>query len=429
MKRVKRLQLITLPSIEQASGRLTVVMQPSPLQRAARLSERYGADVWLKREDLNEIRSFKIRGAYNKMVQLKKEERKRGVVCASAGNHAQGVALSCTKLGINGTIFMPVGTPLQKIDRVRKFGNNHVTIKLEGDTYDDAQKYAHAFEKEQGASYIHAFDDALTIAGQGTVGKELLEQYKDAQSPNIRKTPMVIVVPVGGGGLIAGIAAYAKLNNPAIEIIGAEPEGAASMYEAFKKKRPVALEKIDTFVDGTAVKRVGNLSFKLAKQYVSRIIKVPEGKIAKTMVELYQNEGIVTEPAGALSIAALSSLRKHIKGKTVVCIVSGGNNDILRYAEILERSLIYQGRKHYFIIQFAQKPGQLRSFLNRALGPTDDIVRFEYIKKTNTENGPALVGIEQQKREHYTSLVKRMDAIGLTYQVLSPNDLLYQYIV
>jgi len=429
MKRVKRLQLITLPSIEQASGRLTVVMQPSPLQRAARLSERYGADVWLKREDLNEIRSFKIRGAYNKMVQLKKEERKRGVVCASAGNHAQGVALSCTKLGINGTIFMPVGTPLQKIDRVRKFGNNHVTIKLEGDTYDDAQKYAHAFEKEQGASYIHAFDDALTIAGQGTVGKELLEQYKDAQSPNIRKTPMVIVVPVGGGGLIAGIAAYAKLNNPAIEIIGAEPEGAASMYEAFKKKRPVALEKIDTFVDGTAVKRVGNLSFKLAKQYVSRIIKVPEGKIAKTMVELYQNEGIVTEPAGALSIAALSSLRKHIKGKTVVCIVSGGNNDILRYAEILERSLIYQGRKHYFIIQFAQKPGQLRSFLNRALGPTDDIVRFEYIKKTNTENGPALVGIEQQQREHYTSLVKRMDAIGLTYQVLSPNDLLYQYIV
>ncbi|HLB60647.1 MAG TPA: threonine ammonia-lyase IlvA, partial [Patescibacteria group bacterium] len=318
---------------------------------------------------------------------------------------------------------------LQKIDRVRKFGNNHVTIKLEGDTYDDAQKYAHAFEKEQGASYIHAFDDALTIAGQGTVGKELLEQYKDAQSPNIRKTPMVIVVPVGGGGLIAGIAAYAKLNNPAIEIIGAEPEGAASMYEAFKKKRPVALEKIDTFVDGTAVKRVGNLSFKLAKQYVSRIIKVPEGKIAKTMVELYQNEGIVTEPAGALSIAALSSLRKHIKGKTVVCIVSGGNNDILRYAEILERSLIYQGRKHYFIIQFAQKPGQLRSFLNRALGPTDDIVRFEYIKKTNTENGPALVGIEQQQREHYTSLVKRMDAIGLTYQVLSPNDLLYQYIV
>lgn len=422
-------QLITLAHIDQAAERLTAVMQPSPLQHAARLSERCGADVWLKREDLNEIRSFKLRGAYNKMVQLKKEERERGVVCASAGNHAQGVALSCTKLKINGTVFMPVGTPLQKIDRVRKFGNNHVTIKLEGDTYDDAQKGAHEFEKEQGATYIHAFDDVLTIAGQGTVGKELLEQFKATHSAKIRKNPAVIVVPVGGGGLIAGIAEYVKQVNPGIEIIGAEPDGAASMYEAFKKKKPVTLEKIDPFVDGTAVKRVGNLSFKLAKQYVSKIIKVPEGKIAKTMVELYQNEGIVTEPAGALSIAALSSMREQIQGKTVACIVSGGNNDILRYAEILERSLIYQGRKHYFIIQFAQKPGQLRSFLNRALGPTDDIIRFEYIKKTNTENGPALVGIEQQKREHYTSLIKRMDAIGLKYRVLSPNDLLYQYIV
>lgn len=427
---------------DQASERLAKITKPSSMHSCPRLSERYGAKtVLLKREDLTEVRSFKIRGAYNKMATLSVAEQTAGVVCASAGNHAQGVAVSCTKLKIAGTIFMPTVTPLQKIERVKKFGAGYVKIILEGDTYDDAQEAAHAFEKKTHATYIHAFDDPLTIAGQGTVGKEILEQYQVAAGlvpasdkgdhkgrPNITY-PDIIVVPIGGGGLIAGISSYVKEVNPNIQVIGAEPEHAASMYEALKQNKPVTLTSIDTFVDGTAVKRVGNLSFKLARKYVDTVIKVPEGKVAKSMIELYQNEGIVAEPAGALSIAALSSLRERVAGKNVVCVISGGNNDILRYAEILERSLVYQGRKHYFIIQFAQKPGQLKQFLNEALGPNDDIVRFEYMKKTNTENGPALVGIEQPSREDYEKLLKRMDTVGINYQELSPEDMMYRYII
>jgi threonine dehydratase len=408
-------------AIEDAERRLHGVVARTPLEASARLSEIYEANILIKREDMQGVRSFKIRGAYNKIASLSAEERTRPVVCASAGNHAQGVASACARLKIRGTIFMPRITPTQKVERVEQFGGELVEIRLAGDSYDEASLAAEAYSAQTGAIFVHPFDDTATIAGQGTVGKEI----HDATGADVG----AVLVPIGGGGLAAGVASYMKARNPAVRIIGAEPAGSPSMYESLRQGRVVTLGELHTFVDGAAVRTVGQLTFELCRRYLDRVVVVPEGRICTTMIELYQNEGIITEPAGALSIAALEDLAAEIKGKTVVCILSGGNNDILRYPEIMERSLVYRGRKHYFIIEFAQKPGQLRQFVDDALGPTDDIVRFEYIKKTNKERGAALVGIELKDKADLEPLLERMGRIQLNFRRLGSEELLYEYLV
>jgi len=408
-------------AIDTAAERIQPVAVRTPLQLSKRLSKRYGARISIKREDLQDVRSFKIRGAYNKVASLSAEERARGVVCASAGNHAQGVAFACSELGIRATIFMPVITPTQKIERVKHFGGELTEVRLLGDSYDDASQAALRHCEEQGGSFVHPFDDLLTIAGQGTIGKEIWEELEGDLD--------LVVAGVGGGGLVSGIASYLKARNPALVVVGAEPAGSPSMFESLRQGRVVTLPEIDTFVDGAAVKTVGQLTFDLCRQHLERVVVVPEGKVCTTVIELYQNEGIIAEPAGALAVAALDEIADLLRGKTAVCILSGGNNDILRYPEIMERSLVYQGRKHYFIVEFAQKPGQLRQFVDRALGPTDDIVRFEYIKKTNKERGAALVGIELRDRADLQPLLQRMREIQLNCRRLGDEELLYDYLI
>jgi threonine dehydratase len=374
----------------------------------------------VKREDLQEVRSFKIRGAYNRIAALTPEEGRRGVVCASAGNHAQGVALACSNLGLQAAIFMPVVTPLQKIERVRHFGHNAVEVRLEGDTYDAAEEAARALCDERGAIFVHPFDDPLTVAGQGTIALELESE--------LGRCPDVVVAPVGGGGLIAGIAGYFGEGTELVRVVGAEPAGAASLQASREAGRPVTLDRVDTFVDGAAVRTVGRMTFELCQRFVDGVVVVPEGKVCTTMIELYQNDGIIAEPAGALSVAALDEVG-DLEGKLVVCILSGGNNDLLRYPEIVERSLVHQGRKHYFIVEFAQKPGQLRKFVDQALGPTDDIVRFEYMKKTNKERGAALVGVELRDKADLAGLMTRMEEVGINCRRLTSEELLYDYLI
>jgi threonine dehydratase len=421
-KRAVELELGRLAgSVDEAAARLEGLVARTPLQRSKRLSDRFDADIHLKREDLQEVRSFKIRGALNKIRSLSDAERHRGVVCASAGNHAQGVAQACSLDRIKGTVFMPTATPLQKVDRVRHFGGGQVTVKLVGQTYDEAGEAANRHAKETGAVLVHPFDDPVTIAGQGTVGKEIAEEMSDDLD--------CVIATIGGGGLVSGIASYLKHCRPEVRVVGAEPCGAAGMQRSLLAGRAICLDEIDTFVDGAAVKRVGDLTFELCRRYLDGVVLVPEGQACTTLIELYQNEGIVAELAGALTVAALDDLSAQIRGKTVVCVVSGGNNDLLRYPEILERSLIHQGRKHYFIVEFAQKPGQLRRFVDEALGPRDDIVRFEYMKKTNKERGAALVGIELQDSRDLEPLLRRMGEIQLEYRQLTADELLYDYLV
>jgi threonine dehydratase len=408
-------------SVSEAARRLDGVVARTPLQQSKRLSRRYNARVLIKREDLQEVRSFKIRGAYNKISQVPEADRQRGVVCASSGNHAQGVAYVCASLRIHGTIFMPAITPTQKIERVREFGGDQVEVRLVGDSYDDAHHASQRFREEHQAVFVHPFDDPLTIAGQGTVGLEIDEELHGGVD--------VVTVAVGGGGLAAGVAGYLKERDPLVRVVGVEPAGSPSMREALARGAPVTLDSIDTFVDGTAVKTVGTLTRELCDRYLERVVVVPEGKVCATVIDLYQNEGIIAEPAGALSVSALDAVAGEIEGRTVVCIMSGGNNDIQRNPEILERSLVYQGRKHYFIIEFAQKPGQLRRFVDQALGATDDIVRFEYIKKTNRERGTALVGIELLNEADLEPLQQRMREIGIDHRRLGSEELLYDYLV
>lgn len=412
---------LTIQAIERAAQRLDGVVHRTPLQYSKRLSKLYDANVYIKREDLQEVRSFKIRGAYNKISSLSEEEKEKGVVCASAGNHAQGVAFSCSELKIRGAIFMPQITPNQKIEKVKQFGGKYVTVHLVGTTFDDAYAASVKHSEETQAVYVHPFDDELVITGQGTVAKEIYEELEGKLD--------VVVSPIGGGGLTSGLGYYLKEKNPNISIIGSEPQGAAGMYTALQKGEVVKLEKIDPFVDGAAVMKVGSVTYNICKQILDDIVVVPEGKVCTTMIELYQNDGIIAEPAGALSLSSLDTVKEKIKGKTVVCVLSGGNNDILRYPDIMERSLVYLGLKHYFIIEFAQKPGQLRAFLNNALGPSDDIVLFEYMKKTNREKGPALVGIELKKKDDLKPLMEKMDAIQLKYRLLKSEDIMYNLLI
>jgi threonine dehydratase len=406
--------------INAAAETLKSVALKTPLQFHKKLSEKFKAEIYIKREDLQVVRSYKIRGAYNLIQSLTEEQRKRGVVCASAGNHAQGVAFSCRQLNIKGVIYMPAITPKQKINQVRMFGGDNIEIVLIGDTFDECQAHALEYTGAHKLTFIPPFDHLKVIEGQGTVGKEIFDEL-----PGID----YIFVPIGGGGLCAGISQYALTYSPNTKIVGVEPLGAPSMKEALKAGKPVVLDKIQRFVDGASVKKVGDITFELSKDSIVDMLLVPEGKVSSTILQLYNEDAIVAEPAGALSIAALEQYTEQIKGKKVVCILSGGNNDIDRMQEIKERSLLYEGLKHYFIVRFAQRPGALKEFVNHILGPTDDIVRFEFIQKHNKETGPALIGIEVKSQEDFKGLMERMDTYKLNYTLVNQNENLFEYLV
>lgn len=403
-----------------ARARLAGIVRHTPLEHNAKLSRRFDCDVYLKREDRQVVRSYKLRGAYNMISQLPAEALAKGVVCASAGNHAQGVALSCQKLGARGVIFMPRITPRQKVRQTEMFGAGCVEVILVGDTFDDCLAEALKHTDEHGMTFVPPFDHPRIIEGQGTVGMEILEDLPEVD---------VVIAPIGGGGLIAGLGSFLKPARPGLQLIGVEPEGAPSMTAALAQGRPVTLDKIDRFVDGAAVRRVGELPFSIGRELVDRVITVPEGQVCKSILDLYNDEAIVAEPAGALSVAALEAAAELIRGKKVVCVISGGNNDIDRMQEIKERALQYLGLKHYFLVRFPQRPGALKNFVNNVLGPNDDITRFEFIKKSERESGPALVGIELKNREDYEPLLHRMRAAQFDVKEINKEDLLFEYFI
>ena len=407
--------------IQKASGTLAEILEPTPFQKNNNLSDVYEARVYLKREDLQMVRSYKIRGAYNKIRSLAPEVLKYGIVCASAGNHAQGVAFSCNKLQIMGSIYMPVTTPKQKIEQVRMFGKEYIDIVLVGDTFDAANSAAIEYARKSGKTFIPPFDDEKIIEGQGTIGYEILSQSK--------KPLDYIFVPIGGGGLASGLGAYIKQMSPETKIIGVEPAGAPCMKVAIETGEVVELEHIDKFIDGAAVKKAGQKTYEICKEVLDDIITVPEGAVCTTIIQLYNKSAIVVEPAGALSIAALRFYAEEIKGKNVACIISGSNNDITRMEEIREKSLIYEGLKHYFIVSFPQKTGALLSFIRDIIGPTDNLVYIQYIRKTNKEEGPALIGIEVAAKEDFKALMKRMDEHHMTYEYINENNKLFEILI
>jgi threonine dehydratase len=459
-------------AVEDAVAVVKSATTTTPLNRNERLSNLTGAEVWLKREDAQPVRSYKLRGAYTLMSQLDEEQRRRGVICASAGNHAQGVAWSCARLGVTGQIFVPTTTPRQKKDRIREIGRDRVELIVTGDTYDAASEAAKTEAARSGRVLVPAFDDPRTIAGQGTVAAEIVAQ--------LGYGPDVMILPVGGGGLLAGCAAWLSVHAPHCRIIGVEPTGAACVIAGLKARRPVSLPEVDTFVDGTAVRRAGDITLSLIEQLgfqvaggestkinptlddppgndrprnhpmgndpretnptgtateTSRLVMtVPEGQVCTEMLAMYQTDGIIAEPAGALASAALrrgphDSVLDVRPGLTVVAVVSGGNNDISRYNEVLERSLIHEGRKHYFMVSFPQEPGQLRRFLDAILGPNDDIVLFEYVKKSNREAGPALVGIELGDPNDIDALMSRAAASPIHVEPIPADSTFFRYLV
>lgn len=403
-----------------AMKRLQGIVVRTPLQLNQNLSKKYNCNVYLKREDLQVVRSYKLRGAYNMMSTIPVDKLAKGVVCASAGNHAQGFAFSCKKLNVKGVVFMPVTTPNQKIHQTEMFGGVNIEIKLVGDTYDDCALAAKQYTHEHDMTFISAFDDYKIIEGQGTVAVEILEDLKDID---------YLFLPIGGGGLGAGMGVYFKSVSPNTKIIGAEPHGAPGMLESIKAGHPVTLTTMDRFVDGAAVKRVGDIPYNICKDVIDEVHLVPEGKICTTILRLYNEDAIVVEPAGALSIAILDDFAEQIKGKNVVCVVSGGNNDIDRMQEIKERSLQYEGLKHYFLIRFAQRPGALKQFVNDVLGPNDDITRFEYIQKNNKETGPALVGLELKMKSDYEKLIANLKTYQINYTELKTDDNVFGLLV
>lgn len=412
---------LDVENIYSASERLRGVSKHTPLMLNANLSEQYGAAIYLKREDLQVVRSYKIRGAYNKMASLSAAELAKGVVCASAGNHAQGLAYACHKMQIKGTIFMPTTTPPQKAKQVRMFGKEWVTIQMIGDTYDDAYDAAMAFVATTDSTFVHPFDDELVMEGQGTVG---LEIFKDAEF----KIDYLLFA-IGGGGLASGVSTVFKQLSPKTKLIGIEPEGSPTMKTAIEKGEVVTLDHIDKFVDGAAVRRAGQKTFEICRKNLDSILLVPEGKVCSTILQLYNEEAIVTEPAGALSVAALDFIKEDIKGKNVVCVIGGGNNDITRMEEIRERSMIYEGLKHYFIVRFPQRSGAFKEFLNDVLSPTDDIVFFEYSKKTARERGPALVGIEIAQKTDFQALIERMKTYKIQFEYINDKPELFEFLV
>jgi threonine dehydratase len=421
MNKEKTTYFPSIENIKVAADTIKKVSAVTPLSPSLRYSKQFGANIFLKREDLQQVRSYKIRGAYNKISSLTEAESKNGVVCASAGNHAQGVALSCRLLKIKGTIYMPTPTPNQKIEQVKMFGEDFIEIKLVGDSYDDAYHASMLECKELKKTFIHPFDDEKVIEGQATVGLEILQQTQDPID--------YVFIPIGGGGLAAGLSTVFGELSPNTKIIGVEPEGAASMSVSIKNNKNTELDHMDKFVDGAAVKRVGDLTFPICKENLHAMIPIPEGKVCQTILELYNKDAIVVEPAGALSISALDFYAETIKGKNVVCVVSGGNNDITRTAEIKERALLYANLKHYFIVKFPQRAGALREFVVDILGPTDDITHFEYTKKTNRENGSALVGIELKSAADLEPLITKMKQRNFFGDYLNDKPDLFQFIV
>ncbi len=414
-------KLIPVGNIINAAQRLKGVAYHTPYMHNINLSDHYQANVYLKREDLQVVRSYKIRGAFNKISSLKPKQLTNGVVCASAGNHAQGVAYACHKLGIKGSIFMPNPTPKQKVRQVQMFGKDYVKIELIGDTFDDAYEEAMKFCQQRQSQFIPPFDDEKVMEGQGTVGYEIL---LDA----VEKIDYLFL-PIGGGGLAAGVGSYFKQISPETKIIGLEPAGAPAMKISLGKGENTTLEKIDKFVDGAAVKRVGDLTFSICQQVLDDIITIPEGKVCDTILKLYNEEAIVVEPAGAMAISALDFYKDVIKGKNVACIVSGGNNDITRMEEIKERALLYSGLKHYFIIRFPQRAGALKEFVAEVLGPNDDITLFEYTKKNNREKGPAMVGIELQSSDDYEPLIQRMKDRKIAFELLNERFDFFNFLI
>ena len=412
---------ISLEKIYKAQESIKGVVEQTPLVYMKNFSERYEATIYFKREDLQIVRSYKIRGAYNKIQGLTKEELKNGIVCASAGNHAQGVAFACQKLKVVGTIFMPVTTPHQKIDQVRMFGREFVDVRLFGDSFDDSQLAADKFCKSGKSTFVHPFNDLDVIAGQGTVGLEILN--------DIAKEVDYLFLPVGGGGLASGVSSVFKSLSPKTYIMGVEPKGAPSLTVSLKNKRNTTLEHIEKFVDGAAVKRMGDLTFEFCRDLLDGTDTICEGLICSTILKVYNENALVVEPAGALSIAALEKHKEKIKGKTVVCVVSGGNNDITRMEEMKERALLYEGLKHYFIIKFPQRAGALKEFVVEVLGPNDDIAYFEYTKKHNRAKGPAVVGIELESKDDFVPLVTRMKAKGFLGEYLNENPELFQFLI
>ena len=411
----------SVEAIDKAAEVLTEILEPTPFMKNNNLSDVYDANVFLKREDLQVVRSYKIRGAFNKIRTLEPELLSKGIVCASAGNHAQGVAFSCSKLQIMGSIFMPTTTPKQKIEQVRMFGREFIEIVLTGDTFDAANSAAIAYAEETGKTFIPPFDDPKVMEGQGTIGKEILSQSKVKLD--------YIFVPIGGGGLASGLGAYFKQMHPDTKIIGVEPGGAPCMKAAIEAGETVRLEHIDKFVDGAAVQKAGSLTYEVCKEVLDDIIVVPEGAVCTTIIQMYNKSAIVVEPAGALASAALRFYADRIKGKNVACIVSGSNNDITRMEEIREKSLLYEGLKHYFIVNFPQKSGEILSFIRDVIGPTDDLVHIQYIKKTNKNFGPALIGIELAAKEDFKALTDRMDKHGISYEYINENNKLFEILI
>ena len=411
----------TVEAIEKASGVLEEILTPTPFQKNNNLSDIYGAEVYLKREDLQMVRSYKIRGAYNKIRSIDPENMKNGIVCASAGNHAQGVAFSCSKLQIMGSIFMPVTTPKQKIEQVSMFGREYIEIVLTGDTFDAANSAAIEFSKDNNKTFIPPFDDPKVMEGQGTIGLEILKQTE---------APLdYIFVPIGGGGLASGLGSYIKHMSPSTKVIGVEPAGAPCMKAAIDNGGVIKLAEIDKFVDGAAVQQAGSFTYEVCKQVLDDIVVVPEGAVCTTIIHMYNKSAIVVEPAGALAVAALKQYKDQIKGKRVACIVSGSNNDITRMEEIREKSLLHEGLKHYFIVNFPQKSGAILSFIQNVIGSSADLVHIQYIKKTNKNFGPALIGIELASREDFEPFLNRMRENGFAYEYINENNQLFEILI
>ena len=412
------------PAVEdiiKASNTLAEILEPTPFRMNEHLSQTYNANVYLKREDLQMVRSYKIRGAYNKIRSIAPENLVNGIVCASAGNHAQGVAFSCNKLKIKGSIYMPTTTPRQKINQVRMFGKEYIEIVLTGDTFDAANKAAIEYARDSNKTFIPPFDDKQIIEGQGTIGYEILQQSKEPLD--------FVFVPIGGGGLASGVGSYIKRMSPSTKVIGVDPAGAACMKTAIEKGEVIELEHIDKFVDGAAVKKAGMLTYEICKEVLDDIILVPEGAVCTSIIDMYNKNAIVVEPAGALSVAALRFYADQIQGKRVACIVSGSNNDIIRMEEIREKSLLYEGLKHYFIVNFPQKSGVILSFIRDIVGPDADLVHFQYIKKTNKDFGPALVGIEVTDRCVIEDITKRMTEHNLSFEYINENNKLFEILI
>lgn len=408
-------------AVKKAAKRISKVSVLTPLALSFTYSRKFKANVSLKREDLQQVRSYKIRGAYNKIASLSKEQLDKGVICASAGNHAQGVAFACNQMQTKGVIYMPVTTPRQKVEQTQMFGGNWVEVVLKGDTFDDSYKEAVILGREKSLVFIHPFDDEKVIEGQATIALEILEQ---ANAPID-----YIFAPLGGGGLLAGLSSVFKQLSPQTKVIGVEPEGAASMTSSLEEGKVVELKSIERFVDGAAVQKVGSKNFDLCRENLHQMVTVAEGKICQTILDLYNQDAIVAEPAGAMALSALDLFSEQIAGKNVVCILSGGNNDITRTAEIKERALLYSGLKHYFIVRFPQRAGALKEFVETVLGQDDDITHFEYSKKHHRENGPAVVGIELNDPADFEPLVQRMKDYNFYGQYLNNNPDLFQFLI